>query len=146
MKKKEWIIIAVIAVVSALLIFVPKLKTSSASTVDDSTETEHNDTGTDDGGHTSDGGENHSDSHAAIQLVDVVHNNETVLRFDPSIDAVYHISGDVGGLDVEVKDGKWHVINEQCPNHICANMGWVGVDDMIPITCIPNDIYILPED
>jgi hypothetical protein len=78
-------------------------------------------------------------------VVAVQHRNEIVLEFDPEVDAVYDIEGDVGGLQVEVKDGKWHVINEQCPNHICASMGWVGPDDLIPITCLPNNIMIFVE-
>ena len=50
--------------------------------------------------------------------------------------------GDCGGLDVEVKGGRWHVIHEQCPNHICANTGWASPEDMIVITCMPNNIVI----
>ena len=79
--------------------------------------------------------------------VAVQHRMTIVLEFDPMVDAIYHIDGDTGGLDVEVKDGKWHVINEQCPNHVCANMGWMGVDDTLwPITCLPNNIVIFIEE
>ena len=74
--------------------------------------------------------------------VDVIHDGKTVLEFSPDEDAVYHIDGDCGGLDVEVKDGRWHVIHEQCPNHICAHTGWASAEDMIVITCLPNDIVI----
>ena len=73
----------------------------------------------------------------------VQHASEIVLEFDPMVDAVYQIDGDVGGLEVEVKEGKWHVINEKCPNHICASMGWMGIEDIgVPITCLPNNIVI----
>ena len=65
-----------------------------------------------------------------------------VQTFDPAVDAVYHIEGSCGGLDVEVKNGQWHVINEQCPNHICAEMGWRTAEDVIPVTCMPNEIVI----
>ena len=75
--------------------------------------------------------------------VAVQHRQTIVKEFDPMVDAVYHIDGDTGGLDVEVKDGKWHVINEQCPNHICAQMGWMGIQDIgVPITCLPNNVII----
>jgi len=80
-------------------------------------------------------------------IVAVQWRNDTVLRFDPFVDATYDIDGDVGGLQVEVKDGKWHVTNEQCPNHVCAQMGWVGVDDVtLPITCLPNNVIIFLEE
>ena len=74
--------------------------------------------------------------------VQVVHGQEVVREFSPEEDALYHIDGDCGGLDVEVKGGRWHVINEQCPNHICAHTGWASPEDMIVITCMPNDIVI----
>lgn len=76
-------------------------------------------------------------------LVDVYHRDKIVESFDPSVDATYTIEGDYGTLDVVVKDGKWEVDNEQCPNHICHGMGWVGVDEYMPITCIPNNVVII---
>ena len=80
-------------------------------------------------------------------VVAIQHRNQIVREFDPMVDAIYDVEGDVGGLQVEVKDGKWHVINEQCPNHVCANMGWMGVDDIgIPITCLPNNVMIFLEE
>ena len=80
-------------------------------------------------------------------VVAIQHRNQIVKEFDPMVDAVYQIDGDVGGLEVEVKDGKWHVINEQCPNHVCAQMGWMGIEDtLLPITCIPNNIVIFLEE
>jgi hypothetical protein len=76
--------------------------------------------------------------------VSIMYHNQVIQQFDPEVDAVYHVEGDYGGLDVEVKDGKWHVINEVCPNHNCAEMGWMGLDDIFPIICIPNGIVIFP--
>lgn len=80
-------------------------------------------------------------------VVAVQWRNDIVLEFDPYVDAIYDVDGDTGGLQVEVQDGKWHVTNEQCPNHICASMGWMGMDDIaIPITCLPNNIIIYIEE
>ena len=78
-------------------------------------------------------------SHVTVQIV---HGQEVIREFDPAEDAIYHVDGDCGGLDVEVKGGRWHVIREQCPNHICANTGWASPEDMIVITCMPNNIVI----
>ena len=86
-------------------------------------------------------------SNSSGYVVAIQRGSQIVREFDPMIDAVYDVDGDVGGLQVEVKDGKWHVINEKCPNHICANMGWMGVDDIgIPITCLPNNVMIFLEE
>lgn len=80
-------------------------------------------------------------------VVAVQHGNEIVKEFDPMENQVYHIDGDCGGLEVEVKDGKWHVINEKCPNHVCAQMGWMSTEDsLFPITCLPNNIIIYLEE
>lgn len=76
-------------------------------------------------------------------MVGIFYRDKLIHTFDPDEDAVYHVQGSYGTLDVEVKDSKWHVTNEQCPNHICAGMGWVTVDDLLPITCMPNEVYIM---
>lgn len=78
--------------------------------------------------------------------VAVQRGNTIVLEFDPSEDAIYHVPGDYGSLDIEVKDGKWHVTNEVCPNHICHKLGWVDENDPLPITCMPNNIIIYVEE
>ena len=110
MKKKEWIIVALIAIVSVGVIVMMNMKKEKP----------------------------------IENPVSIIYHNRVIQQFDPEVDAIYHIDGDYGGLDVEVKDGKWHVTNEECPNHICAQMGWMGLDDIIPITCIPNGIVIYP--
>ncbi len=112
MKRNEWIVIAVLAAISAAALLYMRLRPKGSGYV------------------------------VAIQ-----HRNQIVKEFDPMVDAVYQVDGDVGGLEVEVKDGKWHVINEQCPNHVCAQMGWMGVEDtLLPITCLPNNVIIFLEE
>jgi hypothetical protein len=74
--------------------------------------------------------------------VQITHAGEVVQEFDPSVDAVYHITGSYGTLDVEVKDGSWHVTNEDCPNHICSKTGWVSVANYQPIICLPNEVVV----
>ncbi|HCY06920.1 MAG TPA: hypothetical protein DHS57_06600 [Erysipelotrichaceae bacterium] len=75
-------------------------------------------------------------------IVQVVHNNEVIIEFDPDKDAVYKFTGSYGHMEVEVKDGMWRVTNEECPNHICSGVGWVSKDSYIPIICIPNEVYV----
>ena len=77
--------------------------------------------------------------------VAVQHASDIVLEFDPAVDAIYTVDGDYGGLQIEVKDNQWRVINEKCPNHIWASMGWANKDSLIPITCLPNNIMIFVE-
>lgn len=74
--------------------------------------------------------------------VAIKYQDKIVQTFHPDEDAIYHIQGSYGTLDVEVQDGRWHVINEVCPNHICAKMGWKTVEDFDSIICLPNEIVI----
>ena len=84
------------------------------------------------------------ETHDGVKVA-IYHRNEVVQEFWSDEDAVYTIKGDYGTLDVEVKDGKWRVTNEECPNHVCAQMGWVGPDEFLPITCLPNNVVIAEE-
>ena len=76
-------------------------------------------------------------------LVVIEHQGKVIQEFDPETDAVYHVIGSYGELDVEVKDGKYRVTNEDCPNHICANMGWVSPEEDLPIVCMPNEVIVM---
>ena len=66
-----------------------------------------------------------------------------MLEFDINEDAIYHLRGDVGHFDVEVKDGQFRMINVDCPNHNCEGMGWQP-DNLfyMPIICIPNNVVV----
>lgn len=78
--------------------------------------------------------------------VAVIHRNKVAFWFDSGKDDEYHITGDYGDMTITVKDGKWCVSEVECPNHNCEQMGWDDGTNMIPITCIPNNIMICTED
>ncbi len=79
-------------------------------------------------------------------LVAIQHGNTILKEFDPNVDAIYEVTGDYGKMQIEVKDGRWHVSSVECPNHICEAMGWVDTSEIIPITCLPNNIIIFVEE
>ena len=74
--------------------------------------------------------------------VGIVHRGKVVQWFDSGIDGEYVVTGDVGEVHVEVKDKKWHVREVDCPNQLCVKMGWADENSIIPITCLPNDVFI----
>lgn len=120
MKKKEKLILGIIALIAIIAIGVMKKPSDTKVNSDKGTQT---------------------------AKVAIVHGDQVVQEFDPNVDAIYDIQGDYGKLRVEVKDGKWHVMDDvECPNLICNKMGWVGVDDVMPITCLPNNIIIVVEE
>ncbi len=75
--------------------------------------------------------------------VGIYHHDEVYLTFDPEKDRVIELDGDYGRMVIEVKDGSWRVREVECPNHICEKMGWKTVEDLDPITCVPNGIVIM---
>lgn len=74
--------------------------------------------------------------------VKVIYKSQVVLEFNPNKDGEYWFDGSYGKLMVEVKDGKWRVTNEECPNHVCSSIGWVDINDYLPIICLPNEISV----
>lgn len=79
------------------------------------------------------------------QMGYVYYQNTIILAFDINRDKIYDFDGSYGHMQLEVKDGRWRIINEECPNHICSSMGWVGPEDLIPIVCLPNEVYVTYE-
>ncbi len=78
--------------------------------------------------------------------VAIIHDGEVAQWFDSGVDAEYTVTGDYGDMTVEVKDGKWHVEEVECPNHTCEGMGWDDGENIMPITCIPNNIMIATQE
>ncbi len=78
--------------------------------------------------------------------VAIVHGKDVERWFDSGVDGEYEVTGDYGVMHVEVKDGKWCVGDVECPNQICHNMGWDDGSGFMPITCIPNNIFIGTEE
>lgn len=74
--------------------------------------------------------------------VGIVHRGKVVQWFDSGVDGEYVVRGNVGEVHVEVKDKKWHVREVDCPNQLCVKMGWADENSIIPITCLPNDVFI----
>ena len=74
--------------------------------------------------------------------VGIVHRGKVVQWFDSGVDGEYVVKGNVGEVHVEVKDKKRHVREVDCPNQLCVKMGWADENSIIPITCLPNDVFI----
>ena len=74
--------------------------------------------------------------------VGIVHRGKVIKWFDSGVDGEYVVTGNVGEVHVEVKGKKWHVREVECPNQLCVKMGWADENSIIPITCLPNDVFI----
>ena len=72
----------------------------------------------------------------------VKYKDEVILEFDIDRDEIYEFKGSYGMMHLEVKDSRFRVIEVDCPNHNCEQMGWHDVDSLTPIVCMPNEIVI----
>ena len=125
MKKKEWLIIILLAVLALGWIGFRRLgNTGSAISNPDA-------------------GVEVPDKEAKGDWIAVVHRNRIILCFDSGVDAEYTVEGNVGEMIIEVKDRKWHVREVECYDYTCKNMGWADRDYLFPIICLPNDLVII---
>jgi len=142
MKKKEWLALAVVALIAVAWIIVskvmPKTPARPDSTVQSASEVLQTE-----------------DPYASVpkpteeakgEWVAVVWRNRIILYFDSGVDAHYTVTGDIGDMTIEVKDLQWHVEEVHCYDYTCQRMGWAGKDSIIPIICLPNNLVILPAD
>lgn len=67
---------------------------------------------------------------------------EILLKFDINEDNYYSLKGEYGDFSIEVKNQKCRAIDVDCPNHNCVNVGWISVNNPLPIICIPNNIVV----
>ena len=74
-----------------------------------------------------------------------INTGEEIMRFDINEDAYYELDVPFGKFHIEVKDGKYHATDVDCPNQTCVSLGWVPTMDTFytPIICFPNGIQIV---
>ena len=72
----------------------------------------------------------------------VEYKEKIILEFDITKNDIYEFEGSYGKMHLEVKDEKFRVIDVECPNHNCEQMGWHNIDSISPIVCMPNEVII----
>lgn len=77
------------------------------------------------------------------EIIEIYYQNELVEKIDINIDKTYTLKGSYGSFSLEVKDGKYHATNVECPNHDCEKVGWVSQGSSKQIVCVPNEIYVI---
>lgn len=126
MKKKEWLAVLIIALAAALMLvlmrIMPKNQDSSLNP---------------------DGSMNMPSEKAKGEWIAVVNRGRVILYFDSGINAEYTVEGNISEMVIEVAEGSWHVKDVACYDYTCKNMGWVSMDSILPIICLPNDIVII---
>ena len=78
-------------------------------------------------------------------IAKVYYENNVVLTIDLNIDNIYYVEGDNGQIEIEVKDKKIRVKEENSPLHLCSKQGYIS-KSYETIVCLPNKIVIKIED
>ncbi len=73
--------------------------------------------------------------------VGVYVKGECIARLLLNTDQTVRINTDEGYNIVEVKDGKVHIAEADCPEQTCVQSGWVS-GSMMPIVCLPHQLIV----
>ncbi len=74
----------------------------------------------------------------------VYYDDTLVLKIDLDKEDTYTVIGEVGELEIKVKDKALWVSHSTCPDRICVHQGKISKKNQT-ITCLPNKIYICIE-
>lgn len=76
------------------------------------------------------------------QTVEIISGGEVLYTIDLShtADRIIRVEHEGGYNIIEITDGKIHVIEADCPDKTCVNMGFL--QGGAPIVCLPNRLVI----
>lgn len=74
--------------------------------------------------------------------IEIVQNNEVLYRLDlaDAEDQTIEIEYEGRMNIVQIENHKVRMLEADCPDHTCINMGWL--DSFMPIVCLPNHLVI----
>lgn len=76
------------------------------------------------------------------ELVEIVQDEEVLHRINlpQAEDQTIKVEYEGRVNKIEIKDHQIHMLEAECPDHTCINMGWL--DSAAPIVCLPNHLVI----
>ena len=76
------------------------------------------------------------------QVVQVVQDGKVLYTFDLPRQDDQDIRIEYEGRTnvIQIQDGRIRMLEADCPDHICMQMGWL--DSAAPIVCLPNHLVI----
>jgi len=82
-------------------------------------------------------------------VAQIYHQNKLVATMDLDFDDIIVLEQEkypdlYGDFEIEVKDGKVHILKETCPLGICVDLGWTD-SSVKPLVCLPNQILVVIE-
>ena len=74
-------------------------------------------------------------------IVVTLYNNTIIARYPLTENRVYRINGNVGPMDIAVKNKTVRVLSATCAQHLCMHTGSISKTGQ-QIVCAPNHIII----
>ena len=76
------------------------------------------------------------------EIVEIVQDGEVLYRFDLAAeeDQILEVEYEGRINRIEIRDHQIHVLEADCPDQVCVDMGWL--DSAAPIVCLPNHLVI----
>lgn len=74
--------------------------------------------------------------------IEIVQDNEVLYRLNlaDAEDQIIEIAYEGRVNVVQIENHKIRMLEADCPDHICMNMGWL--DSAMPIVCLPNHLVV----
>lgn len=64
------------------------------------------------------------------------------IALDGSTDGkIYKISSTYGENLIAIEDQKVHIVEANCPDHLCINQGWISAPGEM-LVCLPNRLFV----
>lgn len=75
-------------------------------------------------------------------LVEIVQDGRILYTIDLSHaeDQIWEVDFEGRVNTIEIKDHQIRMLDAECPDHTCVNMGWLNTS--APIVCLPNHLVI----
>ena len=76
------------------------------------------------------------------EIVEIVQDGEVLYRLDLAAeeDQILEVEYEGRINRIEIRDHQIHVLEADCPDQVCVDMGWL--DSAAPIVCLPNHLVI----
>lgn len=75
-------------------------------------------------------------------LVEIIQEGNVLYRLDlaQTEDQTIEVEFDGRVNTIEIRDHQIHMLEAECPDKTCVNMGWL--QSSVPIVCLPNHLVI----
>lgn len=80
--------------------------------------------------------------HPDTDWVEIIQNGNVLYRLNltQTEDQIIEVKYEDRLNRIEIQDHKIHMLEADCPDHTCINMGWLN--SAAPIVCLPNHLVI----